>query len=78
MLSEIFVFLGVVFVVVVAVLWRSRAGGSGELPPTPSARGDRPEAAISNESTIGPHRNVGRPWRADPGDRRADGSGGLG
>jgi len=71
---EIVVFLAVVFVVAVFIMWRLRGGGSGETPPTPLAAGDRPEASISNESTVGPHRNVGRPWREDRGGRPTDSS----
>jgi hypothetical protein len=63
---EIVAFLVLAFVVAVFVLWRVRGGGSGEASPMPPD-GDRPEAAISNESTIGPHRNVGRPFHVDRG-----------
>jgi hypothetical protein len=65
---EVFVFLGVAFVLVVFVLWWSRRGGSEDDSPIPPAGVDRPEPSISSESSLGPHRNVGRPWRAEPGD----------
>lgn len=71
---EIVVFLGSLFIAAVIVMWWSRRAGSGDNSPSPMAGGDQPEAAISNESTIGPHRNVGRPWRVDSGNSR-DGGG---
>jgi hypothetical protein len=73
--TEIFVFLGVVFVVVVFVLWRSRRGGDGDGLTLPVSDADRPEPAISNESSLAPHRNLGRPWRAESGERPSDGDG---
>lgn len=69
---EIVVFLGVVLVAVVLIMWWSRRGASADSLPLPMAAGDRPEPGISNESSIGPHRNVGRPWRADQGDGRPE------
>lgn len=67
---EIVVFLGALFIAAVLVMWWSRRGGGGDSSPSPMADGDQPEVAISNESTIGPHRNVGRPWRVDRGNSR--------
>ena len=71
---EIVAFLALAFIVAVLIMWRVRSGGSGEASPTPAAVGDRPEASISNESTVGPHRNVGRPWRDGHGDPPAGSS----
>lgn len=76
--TEIFVFLGVVFVVVIFVLWRSRQGGDSDGPALPISGADRPEPAISNESSLAPHRNLGRPWRADGGDHGPDEGGSSG
>ena len=69
--AEIVVFLAVAFVVATLLLWRSRRGGTGD-PVVPSP-GDRPEPAISNESMIGPHRNLGRPFHVEGPERRTDG-----
>jgi hypothetical protein len=70
---EIVGFLALAFIVALLIMWRVRSGGTGEAPPTPAAVGDRPEASISNESTLGPHRNVGRPWRDGHGDPQSGG-----
>lgn len=72
---EIVVFAAAVFVVAVLVMWRSRRGGTAEIAPIALADGDRPEPGVSNESAIGPHRNVGRPWRVDRGDGPPDAGG---
>jgi hypothetical protein len=83
--TEVLVFILVVFAVAVILLWRSRRGGSGGDEPMSRAPGDRPEPSISNESGIGPHRDLGRPFHVDHGERsagdpdpgaRASGSGG--
>jgi hypothetical protein len=66
---EILVFLTVVFAVALVLLWRSRRGGTGDPVAPPSAVGDRPQGQLSVESTIAPHRSVGRTFRVDPGDR---------
>jgi hypothetical protein len=66
---EILVFLTVVFAIGVVLLWRARRGGTGDPESPPSAVGDRPERMISVESAIAPHRNIGRPFRVDSGDR---------
>jgi hypothetical protein len=65
---EILVFLAGAFAVTVYLIWRSRRR-SGLRSPIPPAEGDRPEPAISNESAMAPHRNLGRPWYVDRGDR---------
>jgi hypothetical protein len=70
--TEVFVFFGIAFVIVVALLWRTRRGTTGEDSPVPLAAVDRPEPSISNESVIGPHRDVGRPFRVDRGERPPD------
>jgi len=74
MLPELVVFLVVALVVVIALLWRSRRGTTGEDSPVPLANVDRPEPSISNESVIGPHRDVGRPFRVDRGGGPPDGT----
>ena len=73
--TEIFAFLGVVFVVVIFVLWRSRRGGDRDGPTLPVSGADRPEPAMSNESSLAPHRNLGRRWRAESGGRPPNGDG---
>jgi hypothetical protein len=71
MYVEIVVFLALVFVVATVLLWRSRRGGTGD-PVVPPAS-DRPEPAISSESMIGPHRNLGRPFHVEGRDRPTNG-----
>ena len=72
MLTEVLAFLGVAFIVVVALLWRSRRGGTGDADTVPKAQPDRPEPVISSESLLGPHRNLGRPFHVDRGERPPD------
>jgi hypothetical protein len=71
--TEILVFFVGAFVVVVFLLGRSRRSGSADDTPTPRAGGDLPEPNLSNQSSIGPHRNMGRAFRVDQGDRPTDG-----
>lgn len=66
---EFVVFLGAVFVAAVIVMWWNRRDRPDAIPQIPLAPGDHPEASISNESAVGPHRNVGRPWRVDRGNQ---------
>jgi hypothetical protein len=73
--TEVFIFFGIAFVVVVALLWRSRRGGTRDLPANPLGERDRPEPALSTESSIGPNRNLGRTWKIDAGDRPGDNDG---
>jgi hypothetical protein len=75
--TEILVFVVVVFAIAVLLLWRTRRGGSNGEDPASRAPGDRPEPSISNESGIGPHRDLGRPFHVDHGERPAGGSGGA-
>jgi len=70
--TEILVFLGAVFAIGVVLLWRARRGGTGDPVAPPAAFGDQPERIISVESSIAPHRNIGRPFRVDQGDRPTD------
>jgi hypothetical protein len=77
MLAEVLVFFGIVIVVAIVLLWRGRRGGSGAALATPPAAGDRPEPAISNESSLAPHRNVGRPWRVDHGEQPPEDEGSI-
>jgi len=72
--TEVFVFLAIALVVVVALLWRSRRGTTGSDSPIPLADVDQPEPSISNESGIGPHRDMGRPFRVDRGAGPPDGT----
>ncbi|HYK96694.1 MAG TPA: hypothetical protein VE011_12655 [Candidatus Dormibacteraeota bacterium] len=71
--TEILVFFAIAFVVVVGLLWWSRRGDAADPAPIARAVVDRPEPGISNESSIGPHRDIGRPFRVDHGDRPTDG-----
>jgi hypothetical protein len=75
MLTEVLVFIAIVFVIAVVLLWRGRRGGTGDLPANRLGGGDRAEPVLSTESSIGPNRNLGRTWRIDPGDRPADADG---
>jgi hypothetical protein len=75
MTPMVFVLLGVLFVVAAILLWRSRRGGTGDLPANPLGDGDRPEPALSTESSIGPNRNLGRTWKIDRGERPGDNDG---
>jgi hypothetical protein len=70
---EIPVFLAGAFAVLVLLLWRGRRRTSRDVA-TYVDEADRPEAAISNESRLGPHGNVGRPWRVDRGGRPSGGT----
>jgi len=74
-LLEIVVFLVIVFVVAVALLWRGRRGTTGQDAPVALANIDRPEPRISSESSLGPMRNLGRPFHVDRGERPLDGGG---
>lgn len=65
---EIPVFLVLSFAVAVLIVWMSRRRDPADDRSGPRAGGDHPEPALSNESGIAPHRNLGRPFRADPGD----------
>ncbi len=65
---EIPVFLALVFAVAVLFIWLSRRRDADADQSGPAAGGDRPEPALSSESGIAPHRNLGRPIRVDRGD----------